>query len=79
MDRLALALVTLGLTMILVTVATVLGGGSTTLSAYGAAAAALAGATMISGLVILERRAFSIYAPLPVAKAALPRALPAGK
>ena len=60
MDRIALALVTLGLATILAVVTTVIGGAVQGEAAgLAALAAAAAGLSIIAGLALLERRAFS--------------------
>lgn len=59
MDRIALALISSGLVLILAIVGTVLGGTpSDVTSTYAAIGAALSGSAIVTGLAILERRAF---------------------
>ncbi|SHJ62767.1 hypothetical protein SAMN02745194_02988 [Roseomonas rosea] len=60
MDRIALALIASGLVLILAIVGTVLGGmSSDALPTYAALGAALSGTVIVTGLAMLERRAFS--------------------
>ena len=59
MDRLALALVTLGLATILAVVTTIIGGAvPADQASLAALAAAGSGLSIIAGLALLERRAF---------------------
>jgi len=59
MDRIALALVTTGLVVILSIVVSVLGGTQGGLAELTAPGAALGGIVIVSGLALLERRAFT--------------------
>ncbi|TPG59589.1 hypothetical protein EAH89_04935 [Roseomonas nepalensis] len=65
MDRIALALIVSGLVVILSIVATVLGGTQGTLADLTAPGAALGGLVIVSGLAILERRAFLTVRRVP--------------
>ncbi|MCR0981257.1 hypothetical protein [Roseomonas populi] len=59
MDRIALALITSGLVLILGIVGAMLGGATMEISAYAAVGAALSGTGIVVGLAMLERRAFA--------------------
>lgn len=66
MDRIALALIASGLVLILTIVVRVLGGSAAeALPSYAGAGAALAGAAIVAGLVMLERRAFATPRRIP--------------
>jgi hypothetical protein len=59
MDRIALALIASGLVLILAIVGVVLGGTAQDSAVYAAIGAALSGCSIVTGLALLERRAFS--------------------
>ena len=59
MDRIALALISSSLVLILSIVGAVLGGAAMDISAYAAAGAAVSGTGIVAGLAMLERRAFT--------------------
>ena len=60
MDRIALALISSGLVLILTIVATVLGNAAgEAMPSFAGSGAALSGAAIVAGLALLERRAFS--------------------
>ena len=65
MDRIALALIVSGLIVILSIVASVLGGVQGAVAELTAPGAAFGGIGIVSGLAILERRAFGTGQSLP--------------